>query len=93
VNWTGGELGGEEPDEVQHGQMEGSAPGEEEPRASVPAGSSAAGKEVYRKGPGGPGGQQGDHKPAVCSGGQEGQWFPGWKCFPVQPAVGNLLKQ
>lgn len=32
--WTG-ELGGEEPDEVQQGQVESPMPGEEEPSALV----------------------------------------------------------
>jgi len=31
-------LGREEPDEVQQGQVQGRAPGEEQPRASVQAG-------------------------------------------------------
>jgi len=33
-----GELGAEEPDEVQKGQVQGPAPGEEQPQAPVQAG-------------------------------------------------------
>ena len=33
-----GELGAEEPDEIQQGQVQGPAPGEEQPHASVQAG-------------------------------------------------------
>jgi len=34
------------------------------------------GLELCGDGPGGPGGQQVVHEPAVCPGGQEGQWDP-----------------
>ncbi|RMC09472.1 hypothetical protein DUI87_13796 [Hirundo rustica rustica] len=42
------------------------------------AGDRVAGQQPGRKGPGGTDGQQAGHKPAVCPGGQEGQWFLAW---------------
>ncbi|KAK4828361.1 hypothetical protein QYF61_026022 [Mycteria americana] len=36
-----------------------------------------AGKQICRKGLGGPNGQPSDHEPAMCPCGNEGQWYPG----------------
>jgi len=66
-----------EPEEVQQGQVQGPAPGEEQPHASVHAQGSPAGEQLCGEGPGCPGGRQVDHEPAVCPGCQEGQWDPG----------------
>ena len=68
-----GELGGEEPDELQQGQMQGPASGEEWPIAPVQAWGSPAGKQLCGERPGSAGGRQVDHEPAVCPGCQEGQ--------------------
>ena len=70
-------LGREEPDEVQQGQMQGPAPGEEQPHASVQAWGGPAWEQLCGEGPGCPGGRQVNHEPAVCPGCQEGQWDPG----------------
>ena len=51
-----GELGREEPDEVQQGQVQGPAPGEEQPHASVQAWGGPAGEQLCGEGPGCPGG-------------------------------------
>jgi len=72
-----GKLGREESDEVQQGQAQGPASGEEQPHAPVQAEGGPAGEQVCGEGPGSAGGQQVDHEPAVCSGCQEGQWDPG----------------
>jgi len=72
-----GELGTEEPDEVQQGQVQGPAPGEEQPQAPVEARGGPPGEQLCGKGPGCPGGRQVNHEPAVCPGCQEGQWHPG----------------
>jgi len=72
-----GKLGKEEPDEVQQGQMQGPAPGEEQPHAAVQAWGGPAGMQLCGEGPGSAGGRQVDHEPAVCPGCQEGQWDPG----------------
>jgi len=66
-----GELGAEEPDEVQQGQMQGPAPGEEQPHVSVQARGGPAGEQLCGEGPGCPGGRQVNHEPAVCPGCQE----------------------
>ena len=51
-----GDLGGGEPDEVQQGQVQGPAPGEEQPHAPVQARGGPAGEELCREGPGCAGG-------------------------------------
>ena len=51
-----GELGREEPDEVQQGQVQGPAPGEEQPDAPVQAQGGPAGEQLCGEGPGRPGG-------------------------------------
>ena len=51
-----GELGREEPDEVQQGQVQGPAPGEEQPHAPVQAWGGPAGEQLFAEGPGCPGG-------------------------------------
>ena len=51
------EMGGEEPDEVQHSQVQSPAPTEEKLHASVQVRDWPAGKELCKEGPGGPGGQ------------------------------------
>jgi len=71
VTWT------KLPDEVQQGQMQGPAPGEEQPHASVQAWGGPAGEQLCGEGPGCPGGRQVKHEPAVCPGCQESQWDPG----------------
>jgi len=43
-----GKLGREEPDEVQQGQMQGPAPGEEQPHASVQAWANLLGAALRR---------------------------------------------
>ena len=67
----------EEPDEVQQGQMQGPAPGEEQPQAPVQARGRPAGEQLCGEGPGCPSGWQVDHESAVCPGYQEAQWDPG----------------
>ena len=47
-----GELGREESDEVQQGQVQGPAPGEEQPHAPVQAGGGPAGEQLCGEGPG-----------------------------------------
>jgi len=64
-------LGREEPDEVQKGQGQDPAPGEEQPHASEQAWGRPAGEQLCGEG------QQVDHEPAVCPGCQEGQWHSG----------------
>jgi len=51
-----GELGREEPDEIQQGQVQGPAPGEEQPHAPVQAWVGPAGEQLCGEGLGGPGG-------------------------------------
>jgi len=70
-------LGREEPDEVQQGQMQGPAPGEEQPHASVQAWGIPVGEQLCGEGPECPGGRQVDKKPAVSPGCQESQCDPG----------------
>jgi len=70
-------LGREESDEVPQGQVQGPAPGEEQPHAPVQAWGGPAGEQLCGDRPGSAGGQQVDHEPAVCPGCQEGQWDPG----------------
>ena len=72
-----GKLGREEPDEVQQGQVQGPAPGQEQSHASVQAWGGPAGEQLCAEGPGCPGGRQVNHEPAVCPGCQESQWDPG----------------
>ena len=67
----------EEPDEVQQGQVQGPAPGEEQPHASVQDQGRPSGEQLCGEGPRCPGGWQVDHEPAACPGCQEGQWDPG----------------
>ena len=57
--------------EVQQRQMQGPAPGEEQPYASVQAWGGPAGEQLCGEGPGCAGGQQVNHEPAVCPGCQE----------------------
>ena len=64
------------PREVQR-QMQGPAPGEEQPHAPVQAWGGPAGEQLCGEGPGRPGGRQVNHEPAVCPGCQESQWDPG----------------
>jgi len=71
------ESWGEETDEIQQGQVQGPAPGEEQPHASVQAWDRPAGVQPCGEGPGSAGGQQVAHEPAVCPGCQECQWDPG----------------
>jgi len=70
-------LRGEEPDEVQQGQVQGPAPGEEQPHAPLQARDGPAGEQHCGEGPGCPGERQVDHEPALCPGCQESQWDPG----------------
>jgi len=51
-----GELGAGEPDEVQQGQVQDLAPGQEQPHASVQAWGGPAGEQLCGEGPGCPGG-------------------------------------
>jgi len=51
-----GELGAEEPDEVQQGQVHGPAPGEEQPNVLVQAQGGPAGEQLCGQGPGSAGG-------------------------------------
>lgn len=51
-------MGGQEPYEVQQGDMLRVAPGEEQPCALIYAGDHLAGKHLGRKGAGGPGGNR-----------------------------------
>jgi len=51
--WTGWKV---EPDEVQQGQVQGPAPGEELPHASVEAWGGPAGEQLCGEGPWCPGG-------------------------------------
>ena len=46
-------------------------------KAKCQAWGGVAGKLPGGKGPGGAGRQPAEHEPAVCPGGQEGQWHPG----------------
>jgi len=57
--------------------VQGPAPGEEQPHATVQAWSGPAGEQLCGEGPGSAGGRQVDHEPAVCPGSQEGQWYSG----------------
>ena len=59
------------------GQVQGPAPGEEQPHAPAQAWGEPAGDEPCGEGPGCAGGWQVDYDPAVCPCGQEGQWDPG----------------
>jgi len=83
------ELGTEEPDEVQQGQVQGPAPGDEQPHAPVEAWGGPAGEQLCGEGPGSAGGRQIDHEPAVCPGCQEGQWDPG--C--IRRSVGSRSRE
>jgi len=58
---------------VQQGQVQGPAPGEEEPPAPVQARGGPAGEQLCREGLGCPVGWHINHEPAVCPGCQEGQ--------------------
>lgn len=57
--------------------MRSPAPGEENPDAPVNAGDHTAGKQLCRKGSGGPSGDQVQHEPEMCPGGKECKWYPG----------------
>jgi len=46
------------------------------PSAAIKAWGRVAGKLPSRKGPGDVGPQRTEHEPAVCPGGQEGEWYP-----------------
>jgi len=63
--------------EVQQGQMLGPALGSQQPHATLQAWGGVAGNLPSGKGPWGVGRQPAEHEPAVCPGGQEGQWHPG----------------
>ena len=63
--------------EVQQGQMPRPALRSQQPHAMLLAWRRVAGKLPKGKGPGGVGRQLAEHEPAVCPGGQEGQWHPG----------------
>ena len=51
-----GELGAEEPDEAQQGQVQGPAPGEEQPHIPAETQGWPAGEQLYGEGPGCDGG-------------------------------------
>ena len=55
----------------------GPALGSQQPRATLWAWGRGTGKLPGGKGPGGVGRQLAEYEPAVCPGGQEGQWHPG----------------
>ena len=57
---------------VQQGEVQIPAPREEQAHAPVHAGGWLAGKQIGRKGPGGPGGHQVEHEPAMGPYGKEG---------------------
>ncbi|KAF1526192.1 Zinc finger C2HC domain-containing protein 1A, partial [Eudyptula albosignata] len=63
--------------EVQQGQVPGPALRPQQPHATLQAWGGVAGKLPGGKGPGSVGRQPAEHEPAVCPGGQEGQWHPG----------------
>jgi len=50
------ELGAEEPDDAQQGQVQGPAPGKEQPHAPVEAQGGPAGEQLCGEGPGSAGG-------------------------------------
>lgn len=52
--------------QVQQGEVQSPAPGEEQPHVPGRAGGYAAGKQPGSKGPGGPCGQRVEYKPTVC---------------------------
>jgi len=56
INWEqagqAGKLDREEPDEVQQGQVQGAAPGEEQPHALLEARGGPAGEQLCGEGPG-----------------------------------------
>ena len=58
--------------------MLGAALGSQQPYTVVQAQGRVTGKLPVSKGPGGGGCQLTEHEPAVCPGGQEGQWHPGF---------------
>ena len=70
-------MGTEEPDEVQQGQVQGPAPGEEQPHALVQAGADLLESSSAERDLGVLVGDKVDHEPAVCPGCQEDQWDPG----------------
>jgi len=57
--------------------LQGPAPEDEQPHASVQAWGGPAGEQLCGEGPGSAGGQRVDREPAVCPGCQEGQWHSG----------------
>jgi len=57
--------------------MLGPALGSQQPQAMLQAWEGVAGKLPGGRGPRGVGLQLAEHDPAVCLGGQEGQWHPG----------------
>ena len=63
--------------EVQQPQVLDPALGSQQPHAMLQAWGRVAGKLPGGKGPWGVGRQPAEHEPAVCPGGQEGQWHPG----------------
>lgn len=56
-----------EPHQVQQGAVATPAPGEEQPQALGHAGGQPAGKQLCRKGAGGPGGHQVKHEAAIAA--------------------------
>jgi len=63
--------------EVQQGEVSGPAPESQQPHAMLQACRGVAGKLPSGKGRWGVGQQVAEQEPAVCPGGQEGQWYPG----------------
>jgi len=66
-------MGRQEPHEVQQGEVQSPAPGEEQPHAPVYDGDHSVEKQLCREGPGGPGGHQVDHEAAICPCGRGSQ--------------------
>lgn len=65
------------PYESQQGQVQGPAPGKDEPPAAVLAGAWLGGEQLCWKAPGHLGRQGAEHEPAECPGSKEGQQHPG----------------
>lgn len=63
--WQAGETGWQEPHEAKQ-EVQSPTAGEEQPQAPVEAGGWPAGKQLCRKEPGSPGGDQIEHEPTMC---------------------------
>jgi len=74
---TGPSMGGPFYGPIQWGQVSGPAFWPQQPQASPQAWGGVAGKLPDGKGPWCPDGQVAEYEPAVCPGGQGGQWHPG----------------